>query len=164
MLKSIWTLAFIGCALVACEEKELTRDVDYYAKHFEERRKKIAQCEAEWQEKILKYQKEGKQDVPLDQIIKPSQNCKNAEQAEKQYICDPSRRNSQEIKIPDLRADEYGLPPIKNDLPHFLEDDKDRKTAIDQCERNQLILGGSERCKNALKAEKLKQNSSKNSH
>ena len=87
MLKLGWGIIFIGLTLVSCDNQELPRDVDYYAKHFDERRKKVAQCQAEWQEKILKFQKEGEQYMPLDQI-KPSPNCKNAEQAEKQHILD----------------------------------------------------------------------------
>lgn len=150
MLKSVWTLAFMGCALASCEEKETTRDVAYYLAHPGERRKKIAQCEAELQEKMLQYQKEGKQNVPLNEV-KLSPNCKNAEQAEKQYICDPSR------KLPPSSTMEKFKAKLTRDVDHFLKHDEERKEVIEKCKAGGMLAYMSQ-CKNAQEAERIKQN------
>ena len=118
------------------EMPSLVVSVDYYLTHDEERKEQIEACKSGG---MLAY----------------SSSCKNAKEAERQHKIKTAEKDS------DNKSSKKNSLSVQDDLDHFLKDDAARREAIDQCERNSIVLKGIDYCKNAQKAEKIKQDASK---
>ncbi|MGI4852131.1 MAG: hypothetical protein ACRYGR_09355 [Janthinobacterium lividum] len=148
MLKVFGSIFFMRLAVTSCGDSEPPKDLAYYWKHEDERKQKIKVCEKQLEAKFMQYAKEGKQEISPKEF-EPTQNCKNAMEADVQYNHEISSHQS------------FGLRGIEDDLSYFSRDDKALRKAIEACKTKKEIIGGSKLCKNALEVEKIKQNESK---
>ena len=137
--KLIGCFTLMGLMLVSCGDSESSKDVAYYLKNFKERKQKLDLCRKQMEAKFMQYLTGEKKEVSPEKL-EPKPNCKNAEEARKQFSIQERKREEAKYDAERKQEKEERAAKQKKDkedyekrVNYLLSHDQELTRAIKEC-------------------------------